>query len=58
MSSLHYEDDEDDERTSKRRTPIGRMDASSDEDDSDEESRSQRATSQKSVIRSVGKSIG
>ena len=44
------QDEEDDHSHSKRRTPTGRIDASSDEDDSDEEGE----RTQKSAIKSVG----
>lgn len=53
MTSLN-QDHEDDYQHSQRRTPIGRMDASSDEDDSDEEGeRTHRGSSHKSIVKSV-----
>ncbi len=53
MTSLD-QDQEDDRQRSKKRTQFGRMNASSDEDDTDEGGeRTHRASSQKSVIKSV-----
>ncbi len=54
MHSLDQDEEDDHQQHSKRRTPFGRMDASSDEDESDEErDRTHRDSSQKSVIKSV-----
>jgi hypothetical protein len=54
VHSLDQDEEDDHQQHSKRRTPFGRMDASSDEDESDEErDRTHRDSSQKSVIKSV-----
>ena len=63
LSSLQHDDDDDDDpddtnyQPTRKPVPIGRMDASSDEDEGDTEERKRRKAANNSIVRSV-RSLG